>query len=236
MDENGGPHRSRHRPNDVPLVTVQSPETPAPESSQRRRSSVEPITPTATATSTAQSPTSPASASQARQSSVRTPGRQRSTSLRPATIRLRRLPSSPDVNRTSQVSQASTGNLQNGGNRPVSDNVDDIVGRRRSFSAPQRPQHLSAPPDSTLRPPTPEFLPSVDENAAYASEEPPSPRPTASMGRMRSASNVARSVIRRSRGASSPGPQAPTPANEYDPDVIDFLDVVGMCSQSNIEC
>ncbi|KAL9617733.1 MAG: hypothetical protein Q9160_007507 [Pyrenula sp. 1 TL-2023] len=134
------------------------------------------------------------------------------SSLRPPSVRIRRLPSTPSL-------RDYAGN----------DGATDDEGRRRSTSAPQRPQWLEAPSNDLTRqttaPSTP--MPPVVEDVPYEHPQTPEPpsesglAPASSPGRFRRASNAALSRFSRPRASS-----AQTPAHEYDAEVVDLLDVV----------
>ena len=137
-------------------------------------------------------------------------------SSRPSSVRIRRLPSSPNL---AQLA------AQDG-----RDKETDQDGRRRSLSAPQEPQWRSSTPRADLtRQRTSTAMPSVAEDAPYATPEtedqldvPTQPR----RGRFRRASNAMSSMIGRPRTPG--GPDEYTGSNEYDSELVDLLDVVGM--------
>lgn len=231
MDDNSeGPDGSRRHRNDVPLVTVNSPTTPDPALSQQQHHFPNPTSPStdsptslrvdsppqvrapSSTTARAASPIVTDPASPSRRTNPQTRRSPASPALRPvSSIRIRRLPSSDNIHEKNRQEAASGGT--------------EVAGRRRSNSAPHRPQFLSAPAaDGPPRPTTPEIMPSVDEDGPYSNQitQPPSRAP---VSRMRSAST--RSRFGRARSGSSPVRPLTAPTDEYDTDVVDFLDVVG---------
>ena len=146
---------------------------------------------------------------------------------RPPSIRIRRLPSTPSIPRI------------NGG--PTTDGAPDQQGqppgRRRATSAPMRP---NLPPDLARQATATSHLPALAEESSAPqlhSTAPPLATdghlapPAASVGRMRSGS--ASSRLRRmgsnlSARLAAPLPPPPTAEDEYESEIVDMLDVVGL--------
>ncbi|KAL9108188.1 MAG: hypothetical protein Q9227_007043 [Pyrenula ochraceoflavens] len=143
------------------------------------------------------------------------------TRSRPASVRIRRLPSSLNL-----AQQAA---------RDAGRKSPDQESRRRSLSAPQDSEWRSPTlqTDLTRQRTVTSTMPPVAENAAFDNPEsgqpseggdqlqpPTNPR----RGRFRRASNAAMSMIGRPR---TPGPSnEQTEGNEYDSQVVDLLDVM----------
>lgn len=142
---------------------------------------------------------------------------------RTSSIRIRRLPSTPLVPQIN-VEDADTGGA--GGN-------GDQVGRQRSSSAPQ-PGLLSTTLSDLARQRTGgSHMPSVREDASelVPASHVASKQSATMPDRMRRASTSARSFLRLERGdsASRPTPTPNSSVHEYEPGVVDLLDVVGEC-------
>ena len=143
-----------------------------------------------------------------------------STVQRNPSLRIRRLPSTPSVPQL---------RLQGDVNRPTDENVES-ASRRRSNSAPQRPQLSAYPPndlDIRRQMTASSYLPALQEETsghempqllAVPSNQQP--------GRMRRASAVAWSMLTGQNTNNDTNAQA-GPSQEYDSRIIDMLDVIG---------
>lgn len=137
----------------------------------------------------------------------------------PPSVRLRRLPSTPTLNeKASRPASSTLGTLQEGFAEPS--------GRRRSSSEPQRPASGFSDRRATQQPPS--RLPALAEESSNPQYHQPSHQPT-SRNRATSdaASSAAEHVLNRPRRSSStsrPGQRS----QDYERDVVDLLDVVGM--------
>lgn len=143
------------------------------------------------------------------------------SSLRPSSIRIRRLPSAslvPQIN-----VQGPDDGIADGGK-------GEQAGRRRSSSAPQ-PMHLSTAPriDLTRQRSADLHMPSVREEPSEPYKGSPHlSNPAArAFGAMRRLSTTARSAFVPQRLDGSTRPNASREVGEYESGVVDLLDVVG---------
>jgi hypothetical protein len=161
-----------------------------------------------------------------RRSSALDPQGRPHTPLRPSSIRIRRLPSTPQV---PQINVEDTDHAKLSGH-------GEQVGRRRSSSEPQR-MHLSAgPPYELVRQrtgvshaPSGSYMPAVREEVAEpqaGSLQVPELH-TSVPGRMRRASTSARSALGLERVGSKLHPSVTQSSSDYEDGVVDLLDVVG---------
>lgn len=184
-------------------------------------------------------------------------GGSRESMRAPSSIRIRRLPSSNNVNQPRPLSGASDTGLTEG--RDFAE--PGTVGRRRSTSAPQRPIiHDNGEVGDLTRQRTAEpFMPSIVEGQATAAQEArglepvqsrPEDVPQSRLQRsstagsdaggaqaMNSAANAARSNrgLRRLRSGALPPRQDLAADSEYDADVVSMLDLIGeYCSDCTI--
>jgi hypothetical protein len=130
---------------------------------------------------------------------------------RQSTIRIRRLPS----------------NLQ----LTIEDGRAETTGRRRSSSAPQRPQTTTPRIELTRQATADQMEPVVEENSHSVPTSPQDlvpPLPAGrTVGRMRSVSNAARSRLGGLQRIRSSMAAPTTQGHEYDSDVVNMLDVIG---------
>lgn len=169
----------------------------------------------------------------------------------PSSIRIRRLPSNTSVTNNRPLSQASDAGSTEG--RDFAD--PGTAGRRRSSSAPQRPNLNELGENDLVRQHTAEpFMPPIVEGQASSaqeargiepirSREADAPQPFNNLQRsttgtsdaggtqaMNSAANAARTNrgLRRLRSGALPPRQSELAADrEYDSDVVSLLDLVG---------
>lgn len=138
---------------------------------------------------------------------------------RPPSIRIRRLTSTPAV---PQINGPDSGN-------GLSNSEGERTGRRRASSAPMRP---NLPPDLVRQPAaTATHLPALPEEVSGA---PPATAdahlglPAEPSGRMRSGSQRLRRFGSNIGARIAPPPAPPTAEDEYEAEIVDLLDVVGV--------
>ena len=102
--------------------------------------------------------------------------------------------------------------------------------RRRSTSTPQRQQRPGFPqPDLKVETTAASDLPIVvEEHSEGTNPQLLAPQP-ARLGRMRAASNAARSIVSGRPRASSSTSRPAERSRNYESDVVDILDVIGKC-------
>jgi hypothetical protein len=168
---------------------------------------------------TARPPSAGSSASHQPRSAVSTP----QTPRRPPSIRIQRLPSTPAIPQLNGP----------GSSDDPSDHEGERTGRRRAASAPMRP---NLPPNLIRQgTATGTHLPSLTEESSAPQLHPNAPPPTidghlappaAPVGRMRSGSLRLRRIG--SNLGARLGPPPALPADEYESEIVDMLDVVGV--------
>jgi hypothetical protein len=142
----------------------------------------------------------------------------------PPSIRIRRLPSSPALPQTNARGSSDGGSNQE----------SERTGRRRSSSAPMRPNlHADLTRQATA---TGTHLPALTEESSAPqlhTNAPPTTTdghlapPAAPVGRMRSGSQRLRRMGSNIGARLAPSPAPPTAEDEYEAEIVDMLDVVG---------
>lgn len=142
---------------------------------------------------------------------------------RPPSIRLRRLPSTPAAPLSNAPRSSDDGPDQQG----------ERVGRRRARSAPMRP---NLPPELTRQATATTHLPALTEESSgpqFQANAPPATTDghvaplSAPSGRRRSGSQRLRQISSNLGARFAPVPAHSTPEDEYEPQIVDLLDVVG---------
>ena len=144
---------------------------------------------------------------------------------RPPSIRIRRLPSTPTI---PQINEP-------GGGNGLPNNEGERTGRRRASSAPMRP---NLPSDLARQPTaTATHLPALTEEASAPQFRTTAPSaaadghmapPAEPTGRRRSGSQRLRRLGSNLGARLAPSPAPPTAEGEYEAEIVDMLDVVGV--------